>query len=296
MLKMTAAFAGVWLVVAMLARTVNNLGPAGGSRDTVSLADEARLIAAWLSFRTGPYAARLRSLLAEGLPDLVGGRPYGLLHYNVNSALTVGSHAAGVLLLVALAACVWRLATCMRTDSAWRRASFSAYLMIIAIEAIAAYGLKSAIDPAAPPVLRYVLFALLLPVGLLSASFLADRSHRWKLAIAACVVGWAVLTVNDNVRVLAEYRSAPPPSEFRALADYLVAHRIRYGTAQYWDCYIVDFLSRERVVLASTGLIRVAAYQTRVERNAVNAVRIVRQPCEGGERIASWCVVRPSSW
>jgi hypothetical protein len=223
---------------------------------------------------------------------LAGGRSYVPLRYNVNSGLTVGSHLAGGLLAVALAACAWRLGVCLRHRS-WRRVSLSVYLVIVALEAIAAYGLNGGIDPAAPAVLRYVLFALLLPVGLLSACFLADGSTRWRLAIAACVTGWAVLTTGDNVRVLTEYRLAPPPSEFRALADYLVAHGIRYGTAQYWDCYIVDFLSRERVVLASTGAARIASYQARVERNAASAARIVRQPCTAGERIASWCIEVP---
>jgi hypothetical protein len=293
LVKAMVAFAGMWLIVAALAPMVNNLGPAGGASRTAALGDEARLVASWLSFRGAPYAARLQSLLSGGLPDLFGARPYVPLRYNVNSALTVGSHVAGVLLLVALAVCVWRLARGLTANAAWRRTAFPAYLVIIAIEAVAAYGLNAGIDPAAPAVLRYVLFALLLPVGLLGGCFLVDGSVRWRLAVAGGVAAWAVLATSDNIRVLAEYRAAAPPSEFRALADSLVAHRIRYGTAQYWDCYVVDFLSRERVVLASTGAARISAYQAVVERNAARAVQVVRQPCAGGERVASWCIEGP---
>jgi hypothetical protein len=129
----------------------------------------------------------------------------------------------------------------------------------------------------------------------LSAAALIEPSRRWSLAIASLAVGWSLCAVADNARVAAEYRAAPPPSEFRELADYLVGHRIRYGRAQYWDCYVVDFLSRERVVLASTGKVRIGRYQADVMRNAGNAVDVVRQPCQGGAAVASWCIEPPAS-
>ncbi len=292
--KVSAAFASVWLLVAWLARTVNNLGPSGGARETAALGDEARLVGSWLSFRPAPYVARLASLLHDGLPDLVGARPQPLLRYSVNSALTTGSFVAGACLAATLIVCLWRLARAfVRRPALASRVAFPAYLAIVALEAIAAYGLNGGIDPAAPVVLRYVLFALLLPVALLSATFLVEPSRRWCLAIAGLAAAWSAFAVVDNARVVAEYRAAPPPAEFRVLADYLVAHHIRYGAAQYWDCYVVDFLSRERVVLASTGNVRISKYQADVSRNAANAVQVVRQPCEGGARVASWCVEPP---
>lgn len=290
------AFAGVWIAVAALTRALNAAGPPGGIREGGSLVDEARLVASWLSFRPAPYVARLHSVLTIGLPDLLGARTYQLPHYNVNSALDAGSVTAGVALAAAVAVCGLRLLwiardACGRGDL--RKTSFELYLGLVAIQALAAYGLNGGIDPAAPVILRYFLFALFLPVALFGAFFLVDASRGWRVAVACLAAVWAACTLQDNARLAREYLLTPPPSEFRTLADYLTAHHIKYGRAQYWDCYIVDFLARERVILASTGPVRVSEYQTRVERNAPNAVTVERQPCSGGDRVASWCVGDP---
>ena len=61
----------------------------------------------------------------------------------------------------------------------------------------------------------------------------------------------------------------------------------------YWDAYVTDFLTRERVIVASTDKVRISAYQARVEANSGMAVRILRQPCNEGRRVASWCIVDP---
>jgi hypothetical protein len=102
----------------------------------------------------------------------------------------------------------------------------------------------------------------------------------------------AVLNTRDNWRIIDEYRHAPP-NVHRLLADDLVAHRIRYGSAPYWDAYITSFFARERVILNSTEKVRIPAYEARVARNSGVAVRIVRQPCAVGRRVDGWCVVDP---
>ena len=82
----------------------------------------------------------------------------------------------------------------------------------------------------------------------------------------------------------------PPPNKFRGLANYLMANRIKYARAGYWDSYIVDFLSRERVIVASTGKVRITEYQDRVDAHAEAAVDIQRVPCSGGVRFDAWCI------
>jgi hypothetical protein len=77
------------------------------------------------------------------------------------------------------------------------------------------------------------------------------------------------------------------------LADYLMKHRIRYAWATYWDSYRVTFLSKERVIVASTDTVRIPEYQARVERDRLNAVRIVRLPCDEGTHVAEWCLIDP---
>jgi len=157
------------------------------------------------------------------------------------------------------------------------------------------YGLNGGIDPRAAVVTRYVLFVLLAPVALFGSWLLVERHRGWRAAIVACVAVWSAMTMADNARWLLKLRAAPPISEFRFLAGDLMAHGVEYGRAEYWDAYVVTFFARERVVLASTDTVRISAYQTLVDAHAAEAVTIRRWPCEGGRRVASWCVVEPHS-
>jgi len=75
--------------------------------------------------------------------------------------------------------------------------------------------------------------------------------------------------------------------------DYLIGQRIRYARAIYWDAYVVDFLSGERVITASIDVIRIPEYQKQVDEHAYAAVNLERLPCTGARRIASWCVTGP---
>jgi hypothetical protein len=135
--------------------------------------------------------------------------------------------------------------------------------------------------------------ALFLPIALVTAFFEVERRRDARAVVALLIGLCAALNVRDTWRIIDEYRRTPTPSEHRILADDLVAHHIRYGSAIYADAYITDFFSRERVILNSTEKVRIAAYDARVTQNAAVAVRIVRQPCVEGRRVASWCVVDP---
>jgi len=163
----------------------------------------------------------------------------------------------------------------------------------VGIEAVLAYGLNGGTTVGAPPVLRYMLFALFLPIALFGAFFQLERKEVWRWAASVLIVACALFTLRDNARLVYEFVKSPPPSYHRALADYLTEHWIKYGRAGYWDCYVVDFLSRERVTLASTGLVRISAYQAVVDANQSNAATITRMPCDQGKPVSAWCVDDP---
>ncbi len=156
-----------------------------------------------------------------------------------------------------------------------------------------AYPLSCNVALHTPPLLRYLLLAVLLPVGLISWFLATERSRIWRGALIAIVVTWSASNLVDNVRLIRTTVANPPVSEHRLLADYLIAHRIRYARAIYWDAYMIDFLSRERVITASTDLIRIPEYQDEVEAHAADAVVLQRVPCSGDERVASWCIQPP---
>ena len=106
-------------------------------------------------------------------------------------------------------------------------------------------------------------------------------------------VAWGTVNILDTWKLARAYRNEPPAGKFRELADYLLAHDIRYARAGYWDAYIIDFLTRERVIVASTGKVRVMEYQQRVDDHLNEAVQIDRFPCTGGVRVEAWCITGP---
>lgn len=279
-------FAGMWVCVDVLKRVLGG-GP---------LLQEAQTIGRWLSLDASGYLARLQSLVTAGLPEMFGGYAFSPTSHGVNSTITTGSRVAGLALTAAVLISVCRvLWTARRRECRpqFREAAFPIYLGLVALGTFAAYGANGGIDPLATPLLRYFLFGLLLPVAVLGTFFLIDRVRFWRITVACAMAIWAALTFQDNVRVFREYRVAPPESKFRVLADFLVARRIDYGRAQYWDCYIVDFLSRERVILASTGKVRIPAYQTAVDQHQASAVFLERVPCTSGAVFTSWCIEDP---
>ena len=216
--------------------------------------------------------------------------------YGPISTIAAGSLVAGSALAAAVVVCIVRLG--------WRashpgglarddRTSFPLYLGLIGLQTLAAYGLNSGIIAQAPTIIRFVLFALLLPVALFGAFFHHEPAARYRNTVVALVSVWAALTVADNARVLREYLVAPPENNYREVTDYLVEHRIKYARAIYWDCYVISFLSGERVIVASTDKVRVGAYQARVDANAASAVHLQRRPCASGKVVSSWCLEDP---
>src|SRR5439155_5434004 len=170
---------------------------------------------------------------------------------------------------------------------------FGAYLAWVGLFTACVYPLSCNVILHAPPLLRYLLLALLLPVGLFAVFMQRERSRALRTAATAVFVLWGAVNAWDNLRLIREALHDPPGSEHRALVDYLLQQRIRYARAIYWDAYMVDFLSGERVVTASVDVIRIPEYQKEVDEHAAAAVTLQRLPCEGRERVASWCIQRP---
>jgi len=179
----------------------------------------------------------------------------------------------------------------------FRRASadegFGAYLAWVGLFTASVYPLSCHVILHAPPLLRYLLLALLLPVGLFAAFMQRERSRALRTAVAGVFVLWGAVNLWDNVRLIGEAVRIPPGSEHRVLVDYLLQQRIRYARAIYWDAYVVDFLSGERVIAASVDIIRIPDYQRQVDEHANAAVNLERLPCDAPRRVASWCITGP---
>lgn len=287
-----AAFVAVWVVVDQLKRHISAVGPSDTATAAGSLLLEAQSIGQGLSWTPERYLPRLWQVLTIGLPHFFGARSYAMTDYGITSTLRVGSWVAGIVLAAALLLAAGRLLwTSIRRETLLGpNRTFYVYLAVIAVETVLAYGLNDNLETRLPVQLRYVLFALLLPIGLFGAFFQAEPRAAWRWTVVALVSVWAAANTRDNVRLVHEYRVAPLPVYHRHLADYLVAHRVKYAWGGYWDSYIVDFFSREKVIVASTEKVRIAGYQREVMEHDAEAVHLVRLPCEGGTLFEAWCL------
>ena len=196
-----------------------------------------------------------------------------------------------LVLLLALHAGAWRdrsFARQRRTQIAG--APFAFYMVGVGAVAVLAF-------MAGKPVLagysRYAILGLLIPVGL-TAAILALEPHRVvRRAATVLVIGWAVLAVIDNVRVLAMNIRHPVANPVRELADRLIERHVPVASAGYWEAYVTTFIAQERVRVASSDVVRIQEYQDLFFQRPGDA-RIVRQtPCPGGERVARWYLCSP---
>jgi hypothetical protein len=237
----------------------------------------------------GQWPQRVGALLRQAIPGLVGALRLDSQLIQTGGHLLVGSLVglAGPVMLV-------RLVQNRRQPSqANAEAGFGLYLAWVGVFTVCAYPLSCNTMLGGPPLLRYLLFGLLIPVGLFSTFMARETSPTLRTLLAAVFVLWAAVNLFDNARLVAAAVRNPPVNEHRLLINYLTSHHIRYARADYWDAYAVDFLSRERVTVASTGVVRVPEYQKQVDEHAQYAVDILRQPCTGYATVASWCIQRP---
>jgi hypothetical protein len=197
--------------------------------------------------------------------------------------------ASIVLLLVGAAlfrtvAIVWGAARA-RACPDLRRAAFGWYLLAVGCLAAIVY---AGARPVRLEYTRYGLLVLFVPVGLVAVTLALDRRRWARRLVAAAAVLWAAVPIVDAWRLYRDY-SAAPPAELRILADALEARGVASGWAPYWTAYAVTFMTSERVIVASTDLARVDAYQS-FALSRGDSVQISEQPCGPGEKIARWYV------
>jgi hypothetical protein len=274
-------FAIIWLIIDAAKRFLNGN----------SLTLQAQQLGNVLCLNGPRFPDRIRFVLTEVWPLVVGGTANPLDHYAMRSSAVVGSPMIGGIATAAMIAMTVRLAWLWRSKSPSESSvAFAVYLALIGCCALAAYTLTCAFSF---PVVRYVYLAVLLPVGCFAALMALEPSKWVQTAAIAIFALCATANLADNVRVLREAYVNPQPNPHGELTEFLLSHQIRYARAGYWDSYIVDFLSGERVIVASTGPVRIPEYQQRVDENREDAVTIQRMPCDGQWRVAAWCIQLP---
>jgi hypothetical protein len=79
--------------------------------------------------------------------------------------------------------------------------------------------------------------------------------------------------------------TSPPVALKQGLVRALYAHHIRYGYADFWTAYYVDFMSREHIILTPEDAVKIRSYNWMVEAHGNEAVHVRRQPCAGGQTL-----------
>jgi hypothetical protein len=170
------------------------------------------------------------------------------------------------------------------------RAPFAFYILGVGIVAVVAF---VAARPVLHPYSRYVVLGVLIPVGLTATLLALERRHALQRIVIVAVVMWTALTLGDDAMLLAGVVRNPPASPNRQVADRLVERRIPVAAAGYWRAYVIAFLAREQVRVASNDWVRIQQYQQLFVDHLSEAVVISESPCVGGEPVASLYLCKP---
>jgi len=199
--------------------------------------------------------------------------------------VTQGLDGLWALLSAAMLLAVVRVATHLAKDRSWRHEyDFCAYLVLVGVISVAGYVAArcGAIDIYK---MRYDMLSIVGAVGLAGWYLHVERSRVYKGIWVSLVLAWAVVGAVAHGQLWREYLRDPPGGGKQLIIRELEARGIRYGISPYRDAYAIAFLTHEKIIMASDR-IRISSYQREVESHRLEAVRIERRRCAGGEQIA----------
>ena len=230
------------------------------------------------------YPGRTRAMLGSHLPAL-----FGAARSDVNA--TPAGHpwmfwplAVGlVVVLVRAAVLTWRTDLPVIAGAAWYLAGVGTLAAVVYVATRPAEGL----------VIRYLLLTVFIPVGIIAAHIALEKRRGWVAASVILATMCAVTSATDHTRLLAHFMTGREANETRDLASALETRGIRIAESGYWRAYKVSFLTRERVKVASTDVVRISEYQRLARDAGASLVSIQDVPCQGGERVSLWYLCRP---
>jgi len=181
------------------------------------------------------------------------------------------------------------IAITARVRSRVRAVAFPFYLVAVGTIAIAAF---IASKPVLTGYSRYVLLGLLIPVGLAAALAGLEHQRRWRLTLAAAAGAWIIFATSTHALVAIRYAEHPAPDFPRQIAERLVADGVSTAIGGYWHAYVISFIAREHVRVASSDFVRIQEYQDAFE-GASNRVRLSDEPCPNGREAGDVFICRP---
>ena len=269
----------VWLAVQGVARLSSAAGPGTTIRDAFTASNNLAELAARTCISPAKAAAGAGRLFTVHWPAILGTAPYPLTAFSIESRVSQGVAGASWLPAAIVFLSIAGIAFGRRRDAVPPR--FAQYLVLTGCFSVAGY-LAGRCGEVSFYSMRYELLSLLAIVGL-AGWFVSVRPPTpllaaWGLAFAA----WMIVLAVPQIRFGVEYATRPPVPAKHQLIRALEAEGVRYGRADYWLAYYIDFLTREQMIFASDDPQRILIYNRIVSDHAAEAVRLSRRPCEGG--------------
>ena len=288
-------FALVAVIVSLLKTRADLLGP--GTAGTLNLGGLDAQVSSWgglVCWTPSELGWNLRWLGYENLGTIFNYRP-DRLGPDVDWTQTPAGHPwiAVILAAMLIIACVEIIRRRRNINAeSWQ---FGTYLMATAVMAAFSYAVLGC-HVRDVSLIRYTLLTLYFPIGLLVV-FLSAKPGVWSRAAVLSIIGvWAGASMLDNGRFLAAYLHRAPSSPARELVTFLEGQGVRYGRGTYWVAYQLDFLSQERLKIASLDKVRVLEYQKIADDHEGQTVYIrpnrgwPDRPCDVGLSYRLWCL------
>jgi hypothetical protein len=281
-----ATAAAVWIGVLVLRHYSSAAGPGTSTADLANTLASNNLlqVAERLCFDPRAIALGAGRLLTVHAPELFGLEPQPLTDFGIESVTRQGLPGSAWLLLLVAGLPIVRLAFMRRRLPRTPDVDFCAYLVAVAVFSLAGYvaGRCGVIDFYT---MRYELLSVLGMCGLAAWYLRTERSRPLRILWTASAVIVLAVSAVAHVRLAAEYATAPLEPLKQELIRALDARGVRYAYADYWTAYYVTFMTRERIIVASTAVVKVRTHNREVDAHRGEAIRIGRSPCAGGEQL-----------
>jgi hypothetical protein len=280
----------VRVAVELLKSRADLLGPGTAGAVSGSLDLQFSTVKSFACWRPAEIASNLRWLAVENLGALFGwaGQTFAFAR---DHTLTTGGSWLGLALGVSITLSAIAIARQWRQVKESPATGFCCYLILIAIQAALVYAVIGC-NVRDQTLIRYTLLTLYFPIGVTALFFSVASDQRWRRAVVTLVTLCAVLSLADNIRYATGWVRWPPRSAHRELANLLESQGVRYARAPYWTAYEIDFLTNERITIASLDKVRIAEYQRIVDEHEARAVYIFEDAAcsKDGVAFRQWCL------
>jgi hypothetical protein len=279
--RIAGVAAVVWVAVQGLKAVSSGSGPGTTVADTFTRSNNLVELAGRTCISPVKAAAGAGRLFSVHWPAILGTGVLPLAAFSIESRVSQGlarsSWLPAAIVLLA-AAGIW---LAPRAAPGVDPPRFAHYLVLAAVFSVAGY-LAGRCGEVSFYSMRYDMLSVLGMAGL-AGWFLSVRAAKpLRAAWLAAFAAWLTILAAPHVRFAAEYVTNRPVPAKRALIDVLEAQGIRYGTADYWLAYYIDFMTDERMIFASDAPQRILLYNSLVAAHAGEAVRLSRRRCDGG--------------